>query len=394
MRKLKMFLMSALLMIGLVSIPTLNAEVVGNSKLESLTVSAGTLSPEFKDDGTADFTVEVENNVEKISITATAGTGLTVEGGNVVDAQLEAGKSTPFTITVKNADDSEVSTYTVTVTRKAATPVEPTEPTDEEKMNELIKDIEALIASDDELKDIVEVTGYYGKTISFEYSAVLEDGTLLKSSTSVTVEEYDASKVITSLKENLDNSELEIVLPESNVITNTVLELMKLVGQTFYFSGNADRYVEWEIDGSKITDVDNELDLNVLVGEEVTEDIRKAIESLLVDKTKSLVVDFAHSGNLPEGTNVSMYVGDKFKEGDVLSLFYYNPTTKKLEETVKNIKVFNDGYVQFNLEHCSSYVLVKTTNNAATGTTNVILYSGIMVIALAGIVVLFKKKNN
>lgn len=55
----------------------------------------------------------------------------------------------------------------------------------------------------------------------------------------------------------------------------------------------------------------------------------EAVITLLNDK--ELSVDFSHSGELPEGTQVTIYIPEEasyfFNDGDVLYLYYNNPET-------------------------------------------------------------------
>jgi len=115
--------------------------------------------------------------------------------------------------------------------------------------------------------------------------------------------------------------------------------------------------------------------------------------SLIDKKDQGLVIDFLHSGSLPKGTKISLWVGDKFNDGDILTFYYYNPTHGKLDVSVKNIKVQN-GVIEIELDHCSSYVLTLASNNAQTGPMNVVFYTILALISLIGIVFLAKKKTN
>lgn len=82
----------------------------------------------------------------------------------------------------------------------------------------------------------------------------------------------------------------------------------------------------------------------------------KEIEKLMEKDAKYLILDFAHSGALPGPAEVSVYVGDKFADGQKLFLYYYNPDKKAVEPVNKDI-VAAGGYASFELIHCSSYVL-------------------------------------
>ena len=187
-------------------------------------------------------------------------------------------------------------------------------------------------------------------------------------------------------------------VPEENaVISKDILSEIKASGnKVTYESKNGDKVnYAWIFDGSKMTSNDLDVNLELVVNAKDEVGIKK-----LIPKTqeKPIILDFKHSGVLPGGTRVKVNVSDTYKDGDKVTLYYYNETTKKLEEKVTNIEVKN-GSVEFSLEHCSTYTLAKENtapNNANTASMNVYLYSGISLVSLIGIVALVKtyKKNS
>ena len=94
-----------------------------------------------------------------------------------------------------------------------------------------------------------------------------------------------------------------------------------------------------------------------------------------------LVLNFAASGELPINATVKYYVGDKYENGTKLTLFFYNETTKQLEEKAKDL-VVTDGWVTLSLTHCSSYVLAEPAP-ASTPENSTMLYIGIGAAAAA-----------
>lgn len=166
----------------------------------------------------------------------------------------------------------------------------------------------------------------------------------------------------------------------------------------------------WTFDGKqieeeKITTDYNNFSFNLKVG---TSTNQEKIESLLPNKEKTLVLEFEYHGLLPKGTSVKVRVDNHYQDGDSLTLYYYNEE-EKLESIAENLEVKN-GIVEFNLEHCSEYVLEKQdtkittddkneeeptkTNNAQTGTLNIALYGTLSMASLIGVGTLLKKKKN
>lgn len=187
-------------------------------------------------------------------------------------------------------------------------------------------------------------------------------------------------------------------VPEENaVVSKDILSEIKASGNKVTYESKTDNKVSyaWIFDGAKMTT--NEIDVNLELVVNAKDEVGI---SKLIPKTveKPIILDFKHSGVLPVGTRVRVNVSNTYKDGDKVTLYYYNETTKKLEEKVTDI-IVKDGNVEFSLEHCSTYTLVRTNsapNNAYTASMNVYLYSGLSFVSLIGLGVLVKsyKKNS
>ena len=76
-------------------------------------------------------------------------------------------------------------------------------------------------------------------------------------------------------------------------------------------------------------------------------------------------MNFKHEGTLPKDTKVKVYVGDKYQNDSVVNIYYYNEDSNKMETIEKEVKV-EDGYVVFEIEHCSEYIITRSTLNSNT----------------------------
>ena len=116
-----------------------------------------------------------------------------------------------------------------------------------------------------------------------------------------------------------------------------------------------------------------------------SEDLNDAIDSVKAES--SLVLKFEASGTLPMNASVKYNIGDEYEQGAELFLFLYNETTKKLDDQSQKVTVDADGYVTFELEHCSFYVLVEVSPDTVVDEDYTMLYVGIaIVIIIIGIV--------
>ena len=99
---------------------------------------------------------------------------------------------------------------------------------------------------------------------------------------------------------------------------------------------------------------------------------------------------------LPTTATIKVAVDNNYSDGDKLYLYYYNENSKKLEFIDNNLVVRN-GYVSFEIKHCSDYVLtgsiVKTALNNPKSMTIVIVILVIIGVAMvAGTLFLNNKK--
>lgn len=219
----------------------------------------------------------------------------------------------------------------------------------------------------------------------------------------VTLVKFDgtpAEKLIAQIDASLNKGTTPI--NESGKISASALEDIKSSKiTTTYEKKNEDEKLlySWSFDGSKMTNEDTKLNINLEIAIIETPNKDK-IDALVPASIASLKIDFKHSGTLPTGTSVKLNVADSFNNDDVLDLYYYNPEADTLEKVTENIVVI-DGYASFPLAHCSEYVLVVNNeakedyldNNVQTSSMNVILYAIISVVSLLALGYIIKNKN-
>ena len=106
----------------------------------------------------------------------------------------------------------------------------------------------------------------------------------------------------------------------------------------------------WKFEGLKISQ--NEV-MNFDVQFDSTE--RDEIRRLL-DYRESILLNLAHSGEIPEGLSLSVNVSKMYKDESVLYLYYYDTESGKLVDEAVEF-VVKEGYVEVDLDHASQYVL-------------------------------------
>lgn len=135
----------------------------------------------------------------------------------------------------------------------------------------------------------------------------------------------------------------------------------------------------WSFNKNNVKD-EIKLDFNIDFKSKKEKEIKK-----VTDDSDKLYISFSHHGELPKGTKVKLNVSQKFKNGDVLALYYYNEEQKKAEFIKDGIKVI-DGYVEFDIDHCSEYFLTQAIVNNVEETPKIL---NKIIIALTFIVIAF-----
>lgn len=120
----------------------------------------------------------------------------------------------------------------------------------------------------------------------------------------------------------------------------------------------------------------------------------------LTNYSEMLNVNFNHSGKLPKGTKIKIYVGDRFADNEKLNLYYYNENEEVMESIEKNLNVEN-GFISFELNQCSEYILTRAILDDSTATItannsgiNVFLITTIIeTIVIIGLIILLVLKR-
>lgn len=154
---------------------------------------------------------------------------------------------------------------------------------------------------------------------------------------------------------NKDN-DVVILLTENNKITVEHLEIIKKSKKivTFnYIDENKIVIYSWIINGKELNKSE---EFNTKIN--FTSDNIKDINSAS-NYADGKFIKFEHSGYLPKATKVKIYVLDKFANDDKVNVYYYDKDKKQLNSFHKDLKV-KDGYVTFDIEHCSEYFITRS----------------------------------
>lgn len=103
----------------------------------------------------------------------------------------------------------------------------------------------------------------------------------------------------------------------------------------------------------------------------------------------SFYLNLKASGVLPKDTTIVYNLGAPYKAGDKVSLYYYNETTKKMENQNQELTVDENLKVIFKVSHASIYSLLQISSEDPEPGIPIYIIVAAIVIIIALIVVVY-----
>lgn len=216
-----------------------------------------------------------------------------------------------------------------------------------------------IIAASEDPKATVSGTGQHKLLVgdnNIEVIITSESGTKNKINIKVTRKDGYYLEDLNSVLEDSKIKEASIIINAESKISKNDIESIKKSGKIVtlnYYDKNKVLVYSWILDGSKIKDSKEFLTTISYIS-----NYSKKI-SIQANYAEGISVSFKHSGELPKGTKIKLYVGDKFTDDSIINIYYYNQDKEVLKNIKKGIKV-QEGYVEFELEHCSDYFITMS----------------------------------
>ena len=315
---------------------------------------------------------------------------ITITGNSVGTATISVVASDNFATMDEEILAGQAKTITVNVIEKTEPQPSNSQPSNPQSQNNLSKNnnIKSLSVEGYELVKVDN--NNYTLTVSndvtsINVNATAEDSKAKVSGTGVkelTVGENNIEVIITSESgsqnkitikvtrkdgyylEDLDSvlkneklQDADIIIKTDSKITQEQLNQIKDSKKTLrfnYYDDNKKLIYSWTINGKEIKD-NQEFTTSITFATENVKEIYK-----LSNYADGLYVNFKHTGDLPKGTKIKLYVGDKFENESIVNVYHYNNTEKTLDFIKDNLKV-SDGYIEFDVEHCSEYFVTMST---------------------------------
>lgn len=189
--------------------------------------------------------------------------------------------------------------------------------------------------------------------------------------------------------------EVNINILSDTIISSEELDKIKSSKKTVnlnYINNNRLLY-SWIIDGSSI---DNTVDMLTTISYDSD---NKATMLRLSNYADGLFISASGSNNVPNGTKIRLYVGDKYSDGELVNVYSYSKDKDELNLGQSDLEV-EDGYIVFNASEADDYLITMSNISSVSDDTSSsnLIYIIIIILLLLVIAVLsfflIKKKIN
>ncbi|WP_163192370.1 type I pullulanase [Clostridium thermarum] len=168
----------------------------------------------------------------------------------------------------------------------------------------------------------------------------------------------DSSVVISVINSVTNNGTVTVDITNNKKVAKEIFDAIKGTEKTVIFKQNG---VEWTFSGKDITGTTKAIDMSVIVSSiNNTATGNKADIAKAVNNESVLVISFANNGQLPGKAKVRIMLDAAWlvsNDRNNINIYYYNEATKKLEAVVNGLKADAEGYVEFEINHNSDYVV-------------------------------------
>ena len=256
-------------------------------------------------------------------------------------------------------------------------------------------------ASAEDSKSKVTGAGLHNINIgenNIEIIVTAENGTQNKINIKVTRKDGYYLSDLDSVLKNNKLTDINITIKSDEKISSKDLEKIKGSGKTVnfnYYNNDKKLVYEWVVDGSKLKKI-NDLTTTITNDSENKKDILR-----LSNYADGLFFELKQTDNLPLGIKLKIFVGDKYKNNDLVNVYGYVKNNDKLKLVSNKVKV-EKGYIEFDVIDATDYFVTMSTipssDKVVTSTKNssspiLLIIIGILSLLVIGLIIAFIIKN-
>ncbi len=170
----------------------------------------------------------------------------------------------------------------------------------------------------------------------------------------------EADKIISTAVDKMKESILktiEVVSDAAQTLTKDVFDTLQKEGKNLTVGvtdENLQLQYSWTFSNRTVTNTDMNIDLSIKFDSEKKDEIQK-----LTGRDNAMYLSFGHHGELPGPATIKSYVGNNYKDGEKIYLYYFDEEQGKILMVGNSALEVKNGYVEYTITHCSTYLLLE-----------------------------------
>ena len=171
----------------------------------------------------------------------------------------------------------------------------------------------------------------------------------------------NTSDIVKQIATQKDDAVILVDYSNKSTINSDVFDAIKGTDRTLVLESEG---VQWIFNGNDMTKDSKKIDLSVDVAyvSEVADGSDKSAITNVVKKQPTVVLSFPENGVLPGTAKMRIkadYSMKKYLGQSGIYIYYVDNANGKMVPVAQNLSVTADSYIEFDITHCSKYIMVK-----------------------------------
>ena len=165
--------------------------------------------------------------------------------------------------------------------------------------------------------------------------------------------------IVDQIKNSSTDSLIYVDYSSNSIVDSGVFEAIKGTDRTVVFESDG---VQWIVNGKDVVSATQNVDLKVSTVVAKDDYSNQGEIQQITKGSNAYVLHFADNGVLPGKMKIRIkldYSMRNYLGTSGIYLYYYDPVKKEMQTIAENLDIEKDNYVEFEISHCSSYILNK-----------------------------------
>ncbi len=165
--------------------------------------------------------------------------------------------------------------------------------------------------------------------------------------------------IVNQIKNSSTDSLIYVDYSSNSIVVSEVFEAIKGTDRTVVFESDG---IQWIVNGKDVVSEIKNVDLKVSIVVAKNDYSNQGEIRQITKGSNAYVLHFADNGVLPGKMKVRIkldYSMRNYLGTSGIYLYYYDPVKKEMQVIAENLDIAKDNYIEFEISHCSSYILTK-----------------------------------